>query len=677
MPSFWTTSLVLRASLVALATAVTCALPAAADTGAGASAAKLDTVLRARAQQLTGSSRVIVQFRGEPDVRAITGRGGRTGRSLGQSGARVAEISNMALAPLAEDPRVASVSVDGPTFSLMERTGAAVGAAVARQEFGLTGAGVGVAIIDSGISGAHDDFVASSGNGGLAWSSRVVHFTDFTSGFAGGWSTYATDLYGHGTHVAGVIGGNGYDSGGVRTGIAPGANLVALKVLDGNGYGYTSDAIAALDYAIAIKDVYNIRVINLSIASGVFESFETDPFAQAAKRAVDAGIIVVAAAGNLGRHTSGAAQYGGITSPGNAPWVLTVGAASHQGTAARSNDTIGIFSSRGPSWIDFAAKPDLVAPGVGIESTTDPFSTLSQLNPTSQVAGNDPSLWYKPYLSLSGTSVAAPVVTGTVALMLQANPQLTPNAVKAILQYTAQVREGYDFLTQGAGLLNTRGAIRMARFFAHPSSSGPGAMEDVLAGEPVAWSRHLLWGNYQVKGGILLPGSNAWALGQRWGGLSTPEGQPVVWGAQNLDNIVWATDDNIVWATDDDNIVWATVENIVWATDENIVWATVENIVWATDENIVWATVENIVWATDCGGVDCVGVTWGQRSASGAIWGTANEDDNIVWATAANIVWATVLENTTMWSASPATPVVAPPTATTSGTSRDRAPRRR
>jgi serine protease AprX len=677
MPSFGTTSLVLRASLVALATAVTCAVPAAADTGAGASTAKLDTVLRARAQQLTGSSRVIVQFRGEPDVRAITGRGGRTGRSVGQSGARVAEISNVALAPLAEDPRVASVSVDGPTFSLMERTGAAVGAAVARQEFGLTGAGVGVAIIDSGISGAHDDFVSSSGNGGLAWSSRVVHFTDFTSGFAGGWSTYATDLYGHGTHVAGVIGGNGYDSGGLRTGIAPGANLVALKVLDGNGYGYTSDAIAALDYAIAIKDVYNIRVINLSIASGVYESFETDPFAQAAKRAVDAGIIVVAAAGNLGRHTSGAAQYGGITSPGNAPWVLTVGAASHQGTAARSNDTIGIFSSRGPSWIDFAAKPDLVAPGVGIESTTDPFSTLSQLNPTSQVAGNDPSLWYKPYLSLSGTSVAAPVVTGTVALMLQANPQLTPNAVKAILQYTAQVREGYDFLTQGAGLLNTRGAIRMASFFAHPSSSGPGAMEDVLAGERVAWSRHLLWGNYQVKGGILLPGSNAWALGQRWGGLSTPEGQPVVWGAQNLDNIVWATANNIVWATDD-NIVWATDDdNIVWATARNIVWATANNIVWATDENIVWATVENIVWATDCGGVDCVGVTWGQRSASGAIWGTANEDDNIVWATAANIVWATVLENTTMWSASPATPVVAPPTATTSGTSRDRAPRRR
>src|SRR5262249_54237662 len=237
--------------------------------------------------------------------------------------------------------------------------------------------------------------------------SRVVHFVDSSAGgFRVGWSTYATDPYGLGTHVAGVIGGNGYDSGGARKGIAPGAKLVALKVLDANGYGYTSAAIAAIDYAIAVKDVYNIRIINLSVASGVYESFETDPFAQAAKRAVDAGIVVVAAAGNLGRHTSGAAQYGGITSPGNPPWVLTVGAASHAGTAARSDDTIGIFSSRGPSWIDFAAKPDLIAPGVGIESTTDPFSTLAQTNPASLIAGNNPSLWYKPYMSLSGTSVA-------------------------------------------------------------------------------------------------------------------------------------------------------------------------------------------------------------------------------------------------------------------------------
>src|SRR5262249_13424867 len=216
------TPFVLRASVMALVTVVTC-VPASAETRGNVSAAKLDAVLRARAQQLTGSSRVIVQFRGAPDVRAITGRGGLAGPRLDQSRAHVAEISNRSLSALAEDPRVASVSVDRPTFSTMERTGAGTGAAVAREEFGLTGAGVGVAVIDSGISGSQDDFVSAPG---LGWSSRVVHFLDFSAGgFGVGWSTYATDPYGHGTHVAGVIGGNGYDSGGARKGIAPGAKL--------------------------------------------------------------------------------------------------------------------------------------------------------------------------------------------------------------------------------------------------------------------------------------------------------------------------------------------------------------------------------------------------------------------------------------------------------------------
>ena len=149
----------------------------------------------------------------------------------------------------------------------------------------------------------------------------------------------------------------------------------SLKVLaDENGY--ISDVIAAIDYAIAVRNVYNIRGINLSVASGVFESYHTDPLTLAARRAVSAGIVVVAAAGNLGTTADGETQHGGITSPGNAPWVLTVGAASHEGTTARSNDTVARFSSRGPTWIDFAAKPDLVALGVGAESLSEPHSTL-------------------------------------------------------------------------------------------------------------------------------------------------------------------------------------------------------------------------------------------------------------------------------------------------------------
>ena len=138
-----------------------------------------------------------------------------------------------------------------------------------------------------------------------------------------------------------------------------------LKVLDQAGRGRISNVIAAFDYVVANKDAFNIRIVNLSVAAGVFESYNTDLLTLAARRAVERGIVVVAAAGNAGRDPQGRQQYGGITAPGNAPWVLTVGASSHMGTIDRADDTVAAFSSRGPTAIDRAAKPDLVAPGVG------------------------------------------------------------------------------------------------------------------------------------------------------------------------------------------------------------------------------------------------------------------------------------------------------------------------
>ena len=261
----------------------------------------------------------------------------------------------------------------------------------------------------------------------------------------------------------------GTDSSGKHKGIAPGAKLVGLKVMDGLGRGYMSDVIAAIDYAISVKGTYNIRVINLSVAAGVFESYWLDPLTLAAKRAVDAGIVVVASAGNLGQNLQGQTQTGGITAPGNAPWVLTVGASSEEASSQRGNDTIAKFSSSGPTWIDFQAKPDLVAPGVGIESVADSHSLLYATLPSMLVSGSPQlNLAFKPYMSLSGTSMAAPVVSGTVALMLEENPKLTPNAVKAILQYTAELRSSTSLLVQGAGILNARGAVRLAKFFASP-----------------------------------------------------------------------------------------------------------------------------------------------------------------------------------------------------------------
>jgi hypothetical protein len=368
--------------------------------------------------------------------------------------------------------------------------------------------------------------------------------------------------------------------------------------------------------------------------------------------------------------------------------VLTVGASSEQASSARGNDTIAKFSSNGPTWIDFIAKPDLVAPGVAIESLTDSRSTLYSSLPQMLLSGSPwLGLSYKPYLSLSGTSMAAPVVAGTVALMLEANPQLTPNAVKAILQYTAQNLSSSKRLSQGAGILNARGAVRLAKFFASPTS-GAGSMGDTIQGEWVPWARHIIWGNYRLTGGIPLPGSNAWDASVRWGTLKTASGARVVWGARYDDNIVWSTgsDDNIVWSTNgDDNIVWSTTgeDNIVWSTgsDDNIVWSTngddhivwstngEDNIVWSTngddnivwstngDDNIVWSTgsLENVVWGNDCGGANCQKAVWGSQQ-NGVVIGTSTGDDNIVWSTNGedNIVWSTAGDNADniVWSTS-------------------------
>ena len=193
------------------------------------------------------------------------------------------------------------------------------------------------------------------------------------------------------------------------------------------------------------------------------ESYLTDPLTLAAKRVVDAGVVVVTAAGNFGKNsTTGKLQYGAITAPGNAPWVLTVGAYSHEGTITRSDDQMADFSSRGPTAVDYGAKPDVVATGVGIVSLSVPGSTLYNDYPQFLLPGSTAN-GKTPYLSLTGTSMAAPMVTGTVALMMQANPNLTPNLAKAIIEYTAQ-NYGYDPLTQGAGFLNAKGAVDLARY---------------------------------------------------------------------------------------------------------------------------------------------------------------------------------------------------------------------
>ncbi|MCC7416383.1 MAG: S8 family peptidase, partial [Acidobacteria bacterium] len=609
---------------------------------------KMDRTLTRRAggADPSGTSKVIVTFKpGYRIPQALARYARRTGQ-LGIINGQAIEVPNRLLNQLANHPAVAEFHLDRPLVKENYRTILTTGARAVNTALGFTGAGVGVAVIDSGITTWHDDLTNTTSQQFPYGDQRVSAFVDFVGGQA---LPYDDD--GHGTHVAGIIAGNGRDSGGQKTGSAPEASLVVLKVLDANGQGTISNIIAALDWVLANHQQYNIRVVNMSVGAGVTESYWTDPLTLAAKRVVDAGVVVVAAAGNRGKNAQGEPQYGAISAPGNAPWVLTVGATSTNGSADRSDDTMASFSSRGPTYLDWAAKPDLTAPGVSSYSLSVPGSTLYNLNPKALLGGILATA-FPPYMALSGTSMAAPVVSGTVALMLQANPSLTPNAVKAILQYTAENREGYNALTEGAGFLNAVGAVRLAKFYA---SAQPGASLPIQQ----MWSKQLLWGNHRLRYGVLDPNANAFSVGTNWGVAHADNGDNIVWGtacgAGDCDNIVWGTaddGDNIVWGTadDGDNIVWGTADdgdNIVWGTadeGDNIVWGTADdgdNIVWGTSDdgdNIVWGTADsgdNIVWGTDCGGADCDNIVWGTADEGDNIdWGTADEGDKIVWGTA-------------------------------------------
>ena len=305
--------------MIALAVSVVCAASAEAGHRARLSRDLAERIAAGRADTV----RLIVNG-SDADVTAIASRhGARVAKRL--RGAAVLEVPGHALDAMAQDPSVAHLSGDVPVRRLMAVTTEAIGAdqvwsgALAGLE-GLTGRGIGVAVIDSGIAN-HP-----------ALRNRVVASVDFT-----GRNGLGRDQYGHGTHVAGIIAGSP-DSG--YAGVAPGAHLVSLKVLNADGSGDTSDVIAAIDWAIEHRARYRLRIINLSLGHPVFESYREDPLCQAVQRAVDAGIVVVTAAGNFGKTEDGKAVVGGIVSPGNSPAALTVGATQHarHGAAVRRRD---------------------------------------------------------------------------------------------------------------------------------------------------------------------------------------------------------------------------------------------------------------------------------------------------------------------------------------------------
>ena len=283
-------------------------------------------------------------------------------------------VPSSAIPIIAALPWVAYVSPVRPVQKTLDIVDATTYATIA-WGYGWNGTGIGVAVIDSGIYAQADDFQNATGT-----QSRVVYSESFITGLD------ASDQYGHGTHVAGIVGANGKDSSGsgfTRTfkGIAPNVNLINLRVLDANGAGTDANVIAAIQRAIQLQSAYNIRVINLSLGRPIFESYTLDPLCQAVEAAWNAGIVVVTAAGNAGR-----SGYGTIIAPGNDPYIITVGATKTNGTPTRADDSIASYSSKGPTLVDHIVKPDVVAPGNNVVSVLAPNSTLATMYPKTLIS---------------------------------------------------------------------------------------------------------------------------------------------------------------------------------------------------------------------------------------------------------------------------------------------------
>jgi serine protease AprX len=544
-----------------------------------------DLVARLRSGDTSDTSVIVTGSQARVD-RLAARHGLRVSKRL-ESGA-VLDVPAGKLAAVANDADVDQLSSNQQMRSQMAVTNQTIGAdlvqAGAWTETGggerITGNGIGVAVIDSGIADLPE------------LRAHVLFSRDFTDGRG-----KALDEYGHGTHVAGIIAAAGKNRVDASNGVAPRAHLINLKVLDAEGAGTAADVIEAIDFAIKIRKRFNIRVINLSLGGAVLQPWRDNPLCQAVERAYRAGIIVVAAAGNLGKLPDGTKVGGGIVTPGISPYAITVGALNTKGTADRGDDEVASYSSRGPTRFDGLIKPDFVAPGNKIASLAAPRSTLVREHPE-LVTGRGANA----RLTLSGTSMAAGVASGAVAALLEHRVGASHFAVKTALQVGARRVEG-GLLTAGGGSLDL-----------------PNALELRGESEGYAFHHQLVWRD-AIADGLVIRVTDDTIV---WGA-----GKTIVWGAD--DTIVWGADDTIVWGADD-TIVWGADDTIVWGADDTIVWGADDTIVWGADDTIVWGADDTIVWGAD----DTI--VWGADDT--IVWGA---DDTIVWGAGFTIVWGSGL----------------------------------
>jgi serine protease AprX len=386
---------------------------------------------------------VIVQGTSAAAVRAaVSAHHGKVTQDLWIVNGVAADIPAGELAALAAEPGVTHVSEDGavqvqdatpsPLHSASAVYSKAVGADRLWTE-GIDGEGVTVAVVDTGVAKVAD------------LSGRVIGGVDFS----GGDNPYK-DEFGHGTFVAGLIAGNGASSNGAYKGVAPKAKIVSIKIAGADGASDVSHVLAAMQWAVSFRGDYGIRVLNLSLGTDSTQSYYLSPLNAAVERAWDNGIVVTVSSSNNG---PGA---GTVSKPGDDPLVITVGASDDKGTPGQGDDVMAGFSGQGPTAADGLTKPDLVAPGRSVISLRAPGSAIDAAYPGSRVGS--------AYFKGSGTSFSTAVTSGAAALLLEREPGLTPNQVKARLLGSAGTGPAGNPNIDGQGSLDAYAAAHAGTY---------------------------------------------------------------------------------------------------------------------------------------------------------------------------------------------------------------------
>jgi serine protease AprX len=498
--------------------------------------ASYDVIVRSVPIEKQGKADRASARRIENAAKAVTKLGGTLGHILSIVGGVSARLKGVHVLKLTRDGDVDYVVKDQKLTAQFDPAADSVKAGSpgilevdaprAWSQLGLTGRGVGVAVVDSGVY-PHPDLAG-----------RIVAAIDFTSTSPTVSNIPLNDLGGHGTHVAGLIAGDGTRSGGLYTGVAPNANIIDIRVIDAHGGSNVSIILRGLQWILANRATYNIKVVNMSLGATPTGSYKSDLMATAAEILNFAGVAVVVSAGNSGP------LAGTITTPGTDPYVITVGALDDNGTPLRTDNLMATFSSRGRTPFENLSKPDLVAPGRKMVSLRAPGSELDALFPDRQVTvlGSLSADYYR----LSGTSMAAPIVSGTIALMFERSPGLSTAQVKNRLKTSVTPLTFGTANDRGAGLVNAYGAASSA---STEKERGAGRVSDAFAKDMRRFvqGQQFVWRDLTFNGGVDSGGTT-------WEGVTW---ENVRWDAITWENVTWEgfTWEGVTW----EGVSWETV----------------------------------------------------------------------------------------------------------------------